>query len=163
HHQQRAARRQAQHQHRLRRPALRPLQDPRGPDQAPHGRQQHLLRPRFRPQPHPQTLPLISPPLRLSVPAPSIPAFLLSSPPPRPAPPRRNPPPGAMWKRGRGGWPAQPPAAVPSLGIADRLKSGPRPVQELAAATGTNEDALYRALRGLASLGVFAEGPARNF
>src|SRR5262245_38348347 len=43
------------------------------------------------------------------------------------------------------------------LGIADLVKDGPKEVQELAQATGTNPRALYRLLRALASLGIFAE------
>jgi O-methyltransferase domain/Dimerisation domain len=49
------------------------------------------------------------------------------------------------------------------LGIADLLKNGPRPTRDLAAATGTNEDALYRLLRALASVGVFSECSPRTF
>jgi O-methyltransferase domain/Dimerisation domain len=52
---------------------------------------------------------------------------------------------------------------VAKLGIADLLKDGPRAVNELAAATATNEDRLYRVLRALASLGVFAEVGPRKF
>jgi O-methyltransferase domain/Dimerisation domain len=43
------------------------------------------------------------------------------------------------------------------LGIADVLADGPRPVAELAAATGAHPRALYRILRALASYDVFAE------
>jgi hypothetical protein len=48
------------------------------------------------------------------------------------------------------------------LGIADHLKTGPLSVKELARLTTTHEDSLYRLLRTLAGLGVFAEedGPA---
>lgn len=49
------------------------------------------------------------------------------------------------------------------LGIADRLRDGPRPAAELAAATGMHADALYRLLRALASLGVFEEVDAHAF
>jgi hypothetical protein len=52
---------------------------------------------------------------------------------------------------------------VARLGIADLLKDGPRPVSELAAATSTQEDRLYRVLRTLASVGVFQETGARAF
>jgi hypothetical protein len=47
------------------------------------------------------------------------------------------------------------------LGIADLLADGPKPIEELAAATGTHAPSLYRVLRALASLGIFAqdEGP----
>lgn len=43
------------------------------------------------------------------------------------------------------------------LGIADFLKGGPKRSEELATATGVDPHALYRVLRALASLGVFAE------
>jgi len=49
------------------------------------------------------------------------------------------------------------------LNIADLLAAGPRPVSELAKATGSNEDALYRTLRALASVGVFTESAPRTF
>jgi SAM-dependent methyltransferase len=47
--------------------------------------------------------------------------------------------------------------AAAELGVADLLAERPRPVAELAAATGTHADALGRVLRLLASEGVFAE------
>ncbi len=49
------------------------------------------------------------------------------------------------------------------LGVADHLAKGPRPVAELATATGSNEDALYRILRALSMLGVFTETAPRTF
>jgi len=49
------------------------------------------------------------------------------------------------------------------LRIADLLKNGAKSARELAAATGTNEDALYRLLRALASVGVFSECSPRAF
>jgi O-methyltransferase domain/Dimerisation domain len=49
---------------------------------------------------------------------------------------------------------------VTQLGIADLLKDGPKSAEALAAATQSTPDALFRVLRALASLGVFAEvGP----
>lgn len=48
------------------------------------------------------------------------------------------------------------------LGIADRLKDGAQSAEDLAAATQTNADALFRLLRALASIGIFAEaGPGK--
>ena len=44
-----------------------------------------------------------------------------------------------------------------TLGIADLLKDGSRSADELAEATGTHAPTLYRLLRALASVGVFAE------
>ncbi len=52
---------------------------------------------------------------------------------------------------------------VAKLGIADLLKDGPRTTAELAAATHTIEDRLYRVLRVLASVGVFREAGPRRF
>jgi len=49
------------------------------------------------------------------------------------------------------------------LGIADLVKDGARSTNELAAATQTDRGALYRLLRALASVGVFAESGAREF
>jgi SAM-dependent methyltransferase len=49
------------------------------------------------------------------------------------------------------------------FGIADLLAGGPRPVEELAAETGTDAKALLRLLRGLTGLGVFTETSPRSF
>ena len=50
-----------------------------------------------------------------------------------------------------------------TLGIADLLEDGPRSVDELAQTTGTHAPTLYRLLRALASVGVFAEQPDGQF
>jgi hypothetical protein len=52
---------------------------------------------------------------------------------------------------------------IAELNIADLLKNGPRPVSELAKETRANEDALYRSLRLLAMVGIFAETQPRHF
>jgi hypothetical protein len=62
-----------------------------------------------------------------------------------------------------GYWISQAVYAAAKFGIADRLKDGPRGIEELAQATSTNPDALYRLLRALASVGIFAEGEHRQF
>lgn len=49
------------------------------------------------------------------------------------------------------------------LGIADELKDGPLSTTELAEATGTNESALYRLMRSLASVGAFTATGERTF
>ncbi len=49
------------------------------------------------------------------------------------------------------------------LGFAEHLAAGPRSVGELAAATATNADALYRVLRALSALGIFRETEPRVF
>lgn len=54
-------------------------------------------------------------------------------------------------------------AVAAELGIADQLRDGPRPVADLADATGSDEDTLYRLLRALASIGVFHEDGDRRF
>lgn len=50
------------------------------------------------------------------------------------------------------------------LRIADQLAGGPRPVSELAGASrAVHENSLYRVMRALASVGVFAETAPRRF
>jgi len=49
------------------------------------------------------------------------------------------------------------------LELADRFSSDPMPVGELARATGVDEDALYRVMRALASLGLLEEPTPRMF
>ena len=53
--------------------------------------------------------------------------------------------------------------AAVELNIADRLTGSPRSVAELAHEAGANEDALYRILRLLASVGIFTEAAPRAF
>ena len=53
--------------------------------------------------------------------------------------------------------------AVAELGIADLLADGAKSASELAADTGSDEPSLYRVLRALAALGVFAESEGRRF
>src|SRR5918993_2672117 len=50
-----------------------------------------------------------------------------------------------------------------TLGIADLLEDDPRSVDELAQTTGTHAPTLYRVLRALPSIGVFAEEPDGQF
>jgi ubiquinone/menaquinone biosynthesis C-methylase UbiE len=52
---------------------------------------------------------------------------------------------------------------VAELGVADLMADQPCPVEDLAGATGAKPDALYRALRMLASYGVFTEVTPRTF
>ena len=54
-------------------------------------------------------------------------------------------------------------ALAARLGIADLLDDGPLTSDQLADATGSDPDALYRVLRVLAVRGVFAELPERRF
>ncbi|WP_414570332.1 methyltransferase [Nostoc sp. CCY 9925] len=56
-----------------------------------------------------------------------------------------------------GSWIFQSIYAAAKLGIADLLKDGSRSSEDLASVTSTHEGSLYRLLRALASMGVFAE------
>jgi hypothetical protein len=49
------------------------------------------------------------------------------------------------------------------LGLADLLKDGSKHTEELAEATGTHAPSLYRVMRALASVGVFAEKESGRF
>src|SRR5262245_55983308 len=62
-----------------------------------------------------------------------------------------------------GYWISQAIYAAAKVGIADHLKDGPKTVGELASATSTDPEALYRLLRALASVGLFTEGESRHF
>jgi hypothetical protein len=62
-----------------------------------------------------------------------------------------------------GYWLSQAIYAAAKFGVADLLKDGPLSIDDLAQKTSTNTDALYRLLRALASAGIFAEGPPRQF
>jgi O-methyltransferase/methyltransferase family protein len=62
-----------------------------------------------------------------------------------------------------GSWLSQAIYVVAKLGIADLLAAGPAPSTTLAEITGTHAGALYRILRALASVGVFAEDDDRRF
>jgi hypothetical protein len=52
---------------------------------------------------------------------------------------------------------------VSDLGVADHLADGPRTAGELAEATGSDPDALYRVLRALAGQGLFVEDRQHRF
>jgi hypothetical protein len=56
-----------------------------------------------------------------------------------------------------GYWYTQTIYVAAKLGLAELLKDGPKSALELAQATSTNPRALYRLLRALASIGIFAE------
>ncbi|HWA98022.1 MAG TPA: methyltransferase [Pirellulales bacterium] len=62
-----------------------------------------------------------------------------------------------------GYWLSQMVYVAARLGIADLLTDGPKAIGELARATGSHERSLYRLMRGLASLGVFAEIDGQQF
>lgn len=85
-----------------------------------------------------------------------------------PSPTPQGPPPEAaaaqlLFQIGTGYMASAALQVVLKLDIAGRLASGPKPVSALATEAGVNEDALYRVMRALASLGVFEEQPPRTF
>jgi len=62
-----------------------------------------------------------------------------------------------------GKWRAQAVCVAAELGLADLLKDGPRSSAEIASIANVSEDAVYRLLRALASLGLFSSLPERCF
>ena len=62
-----------------------------------------------------------------------------------------------------GYWISQSLYAVAKLGIADLLKDGAENYKQLAKITDTDPQSLYRLLRALASVGIFAEEESGNF
>jgi hypothetical protein len=62
-----------------------------------------------------------------------------------------------------GYWNTQAVYVAAKLGIADLLVQGPRSVADLAQATKVHAPSLYRLLRGLASLGIFADNGTGKF
>lgn len=62
-----------------------------------------------------------------------------------------------------GYWLTQALSVAAKLGVADLLKDGPQSSDDLAAATQSHPRALYRLLRALASVGVFAESDGHRF
>ncbi len=52
---------------------------------------------------------------------------------------------------------------VAQLGVADVLAEGPKSSTEIAKLVGAHPHALYRVLRALASVGIFAETPDGHF
>ncbi len=77
--------------------------------------------------------------------------------------PHANSPQAQLGEMITGYWISQAVYAAAKFGIADLLHAGPLSVDELAAKTGTQADLLYRLLRALASVGVFAEGDHKQF
>lgn len=78
-------------------------------------------------------------------------------------PPSQLPPEAQLYQLGLGFMVTAALHEMLEAGIADKLNAGPKPVAELARATGLNEDALYRAMRALATLGIFTETEPRTF
>ena len=75
-----------------------------------------------------------------------------------------SPPPHAtMMQMITGKWVSQAIYAAAELGIADLLATREQTAEELAVATNTHADTLYRLLRALGSVGVLIEGEQRRF
>ncbi|OUL26428.1 methyltransferase [Nostoc sp. 106C] len=79
------------------------------------------------------------------------------------APNSEVPAPIAMLQMLSGFWISKAIYAVAKLGIADYLLDSPKTAEELAAITETHPPSLYRLLRALASVGIFAEDDNHNF
>jgi len=62
-----------------------------------------------------------------------------------------------------GKWVSQALAVAAELGIADLLKDGPRTAADIARTANASEDGVYRLLRALGSVGLFAETGNRRF
>jgi SAM-dependent methyltransferase len=62
-----------------------------------------------------------------------------------------------------GKWISQAVGTVVEIGVPDLLSKGPRRCSDLAREAAVSEDGLYRLLRALASVGLFAEGADRRF
>jgi len=76
---------------------------------------------------------------------------------------KNPPPPAVMFRLIIGRWVSHMIYVAAKLELADRLKDGPRTVEELATAVEVQGPALYRLLRALASVGVFAETKDKRF
>lgn len=73
------------------------------------------------------------------------------------------PPQARLGQMITGYWTSQAIYAAAKFGIADLLTGGPKSVDELATATDTKPELLYRLLRALASVGIFAEEDGKRF
>jgi hypothetical protein len=62
-----------------------------------------------------------------------------------------------------GYWVSQAVYVAAKLGVADRLGTAPRPVAQLATEVAAQPEALYRLMRALASVGIFAETEPQHF
>jgi len=66
-------------------------------------------------------------------------------------------PPVAVLQLVTGRWVAQMVGVAAELGLADEIQTGPKTAEEVAGAKGLHPAPLYRLLRALASVGIFAE------
>lgn len=77
--------------------------------------------------------------------------------------PRKPSPPEVMRNLAIGYWVSRLVHVAAKLRLADLLKGGSRTVEDLASAADVQPQALYRLLRALASVGIFAETKGRRF
>ena len=82
---------------------------------------------------------------------------------PRPAPAKKASDPMTLMNLTAGKWVSQAIAVAAELGIADLLKDGPRTAANIARTANASEDGVYRLLRALGSVGLFAETGNRRF
>lgn len=73
------------------------------------------------------------------------------------------PPPAAVFGLISGMWAAKAAATAANLRIPDVLAHGPKSAEEVARAIGADASAVYRLMRGVASIGVFAAEPGGRF
>lgn len=73
------------------------------------------------------------------------------------------PPPAAVFRLITGMWAAKAAGTAASLRIPDVLAQGPKTADEVARAIGANPAAVYRLMRGIASVGVLAATPDGKF
>ena len=62
-----------------------------------------------------------------------------------------------------GKWVSQAVGTIVEIGVPDQLAKGARQCKDMAREAGVSEDGLYRLLRALASIGLFAESAGRRF
>lgn len=73
------------------------------------------------------------------------------------------PPPVRMFQIATASWMSQAVSVAASIGVADELAAGPRPVEEIAEAIGAHAPTLYRLLSFLADVEVFEELDGQRF
>jgi len=79
------------------------------------------------------------------------------------APKQQEQPQVAMFQIISGFWISRGVFVIAKLGIPDILKTGPKTAAELASATGTHAESLFRVLRALVSVGVLATDSENHF
>ncbi|HEX3234120.1 MAG TPA: methyltransferase [Gemmatimonadales bacterium] len=82
---------------------------------------------------------------------------------PRPAPAKKASDAMILINLTAGKWVSQAIAVAAELGIVDLLKDGPKAAADIARAANASEDGVYRLLRALGSVGLFAETGERRF